>query len=257
MKIARFRTAHNQIFYGAVQDNQVKVIQGDIFGQYQVTEQAYQLQEVKLLAPVEPRQVIAVGLNYLAHIGEFHKNPEVPPEPVIFMVPPGSIIGPQEPIILPYPEHENHHEAELVVVIGKEASHVTPEVAKEYILGYTCGNDVSDRDIQKIDKQWTRAKGYRTFKPLGPWIETALDPDNLLIQSRVNGQLRQNGNTAKMLRKAAYLVSFISQVMTLCPGDVIYTGTPEGVGPIVAGDVCEIEIEGIGILQNPVVNAEV
>jgi len=251
LKIARFLAA-NKIYYGAVEADRVQVIEGDIFGQFQITKQAFRLQDVKLLSPVKPGQVIGIGLNYLAHISEFKREPVAPPEPVIFMVSPSSVLGPEEEIVLPFPEHENHHEAELVVVIGKEARNIPREMTKDYILGYTCGNDVSDRDIQKTDKQWTRAKGYPTFKPLGPWIETELDPNGLTVQSRVNEQLRQDSNTAKMIRDVFYLVSFISQVMTLYPGDVIYTGTPEGVGPLVTGDVCEIEIPGIGILKNRV-----
>ena len=251
VKITRF-LANEKIYYGTIQDDVVQVIEGDIYGKFQITKQTFDLQEVKLLAPVEPGKVIGVGLNYLAHISEFNRKPEAPEEPVIFMVSPTAIIGPEEEIILPYPEHENHHEAELVVVIGKEARSIPREMVNDYIFGYTCGNDVSDRNLQKADKQWIRAKGFHTFKPLGPWIETQLNSTNLNIQSRVNGQLRQDSNTAKMLHDVSVLVSFISHIMTLYPGDVIYTGTPEGVGPLNAGDVCEIEISGIGILRNPV-----
>ena len=245
--------ANNKVYYGTIQGEVAQIIEGDIYGQFQVTKQTFSLQEIKLLAPVEPGKVIGVGLNYLAHISEFNRKPEAPEKPVIFMVSPTAIIGPEEEIILPYPQHENHHEAELVVVIGKEGRNIPREMTNEYILGYTCGNDVSDRDIQKTDKQWTRAKGFHSFKPLGPWIETELASTNLTIQSRVNGQLRQSSNTAKMLHDVSSLVSFISHIMTLYPGDVIYTGTPEGVGQLVAGDVCEIEIEGIGVLKNPVI----
>lgn len=251
MKIARFMV-NDTVHYGMVQGEIVQVIEGDIFQNYQVTPQTYNLSEIKLLAPVQPGKVIGVGLNYMAHITEFNREPVAPEEPVTFMVSPTAIIGPEEEIILPYPEHENHHEAELVVIIGQEARNIPREMTNKYILGYTCGNDVSDRDIQKADKQWSRAKGYHTFKPLGPWIETELESSGLHVQSRVNGQIRQDSNTAKMIRDVTYLVSFISSFMTLYPGDVIYTGTPEGVGPLVTGDVCEVEIEGIGTLRNPI-----
>lgn len=251
MKLARF-TVNQQVYYGKLQDDRFLVVEGDIFGSYRITEKSYAVQEVKLLAPVQPSKVIAIGLNYQAHIGEFFKNPQIPLEPVIFMVSPTSIVGPEEPIVIPYPEHETHFEAELVAVIGKEGRDIPVERAGEYILGYTCGNDVSDRTLQKQDKQWTRAKSFHTFKPLGPYLVTDLDPTQLQIQSRVNGQGKQDSNTHSLIRGAEELVSFISQIMTLYPGDVIYTGTPEGVGPLVAGDICEIEIEGIGVLRNPV-----
>lgn len=251
MKICRFMKDERE-YLGQVREDEVLVMEGDIFSRCRVTEQRFYLEEVKLLAPVQPSQVICVGLNYIAHIGEFHKNPAAPEEPVLFMVPPSAVCGPEDEIILPYPDHENHHEAELVVVIGKSGRNIPREMVGDYILGYTCGNDVSDRLLQKIDRQWTRAKGYPTFKPLGPWIETELDTSGLRVQARVNGVIRQDSNTADMIKDVAYQVSFISSIMTLNPGDVIFTGTPEGVGPLVPGDVCEIEVEGIGVLRNRV-----
>ncbi len=251
MKLARF-TVNRQAYYGKLQDGRLFVVEGDIFGSYRITEKSYAVQEVQLLAPVQPGKVIAIGLNYQAHIGEFFKDPQIPVEPVIFMASPTAVIGPGEPIVLPYPEHETHFEAELVVVIGKEGRDIPLEKTGEYIGGYTCGNDVSDRTLQKLDQQWTRAKSFHTFKPLGPYLVTGLAPDRLRIQSRVNGQGKQESNTGSLIRGANELVSFISKIMTLYPGDVIYTGTPAGVGPLVSGDICEIEIEGIGILRNPV-----
>lgn len=251
MKWARFKV-RNQEYYGVVDKGEVAVVKGNIFGDYEITTEKYPLSQVKLLAPVQPGKVIAVGLNYFSHIGEFHKNPRIPEEPVIFMVSPTAIVGPEEEIILPYQEHEIHHEAELTVVIGKEAKDVKVDEVEEYILGYTCGNDVSDRDLQKMDRQWTRAKSFPTFKPLGPYIVSDLNPGELQVKARVNGQVRQNNTTASMIFKVNQLVSFISRIMTLYPGDIILTGTPEGVGSLKSGDVCEIEIAGIGVLRNSV-----
>lgn len=251
MKFARFEV-FGQMHYGQVIGDSIHVIKGDIFNEYELLEEKYVISDVKLLAPVMPGKVIGVGLNFFAHIGEYHKNPKIPEDPVIFMVSPSSIIGPDEAIEIPHPDHETHHEAELTIVVGKTCKEVTVEEAPQYIFGYTCGNDVSDRDLQKQDRQWSRAKSYHTFKPIGPYIETELDPDNVLVKSRVNGEKRQDGNTKDMIRKANELVSFISTVMTLEPGDIIMTGTPEGVGPIVSGDICEIEVSGIGVLRNPV-----
>ncbi len=251
MKIARFEV-EGRIEYGEVKEDKVYLIEGNIFGNYQVTNKYYGLKEVKLLAPVVPGKVICVGLNFLSHIGEYSKDPKIPEEPVLFLVSPSAVIGPQESIVLPYPRHENHHEVELAVVIGKGCRDITEEEAASYILGYTCGNDVSDRDLQKKDRQWGRAKSYHTFKPLGPYIDTDVNPNNCRLICRVNGEVRQDGTTRDIIRNAHFLVSFISRVMTLNPGDVIMTGTPDGVGPLVPGDVCEIEIEGIGVLRNPV-----
>jgi 2-keto-4-pentenoate hydratase/2-oxohepta-3-ene-1,7-dioic acid hydratase in catechol pathway len=251
MKLARFQV-NEQIFYGEVQGEQLQVLTGDPLHKYQVTDKFFALAEVKLLAPVTPGKIICVGFNYSDHIQEIRKNPRITEEPIIFLAAPSALLHPGETIHLPYPEHETHYEAELVVVIGKEGRDIPLEKAREYIGGYTCGNDVSDRDIQKQDKQWTRAKSFHTFKPLGPFLVRDLAATKLSIQSRVNGQLKQKSNTQLMIWSAEQLVVFISQVMTLCPGDVIYTGTPAGVGPLTAGDLCEIEVEGIGILRNPV-----
>ncbi|HHY06509.1 MAG TPA: fumarylacetoacetate hydrolase family protein [Clostridia bacterium] len=251
MKLARF-LVQGEIYYGEVQAGRLRVIKGNPFSGYQVTEKTFAVEEVKLLAPVTPGKIIGVGYNYFAHREEFREKAVLPPEPVIFLVAPSALLHPGEAIQPPYAEHEIHYEAELVVVMGKEGRDIPPEKAREYILGYTCGNDVSDRDIQKQDGQWTRAKSFPTFKPLGPVLVCDLEPTNLSIQSRVNGQVKQKSNTQLMIWSVEKLVSFISQVMTLKPGDVIYTGTPAGVGPLVVGDICEIEIEGIGILRNPV-----
>lgn len=253
MKLARF-CAGDDIIYGQVRDEKIYQLAGDVFSTFKITDRTFNLADVKLLAPVLPKNIICVGLNYLAHIDEVFKGPpRTPQEPVIFMVPNTAVIAQDEPIRIPHPEHETHYEAELIVVIGKKCREITPAEAEKHILGYTCGNDVSDRDIQRADKQWCRAKGFHTFKPMGPFIETELDPRNLRIQCRVNGKICQDSNTGHMIRDVYYIVSFLSGFMTLNPGDVIYSGTPNGVGRLSPGDLCEIEIEGIGVLRNPVV----
>lgn len=209
------------------------------------------LAAVRLLAPVQPGKVICVGINYDGHIREVGR--ERPPEPVIFMKPPSSVIGPEEPIIWPKEVESLFFEGELAVVIGKQARRVTPEAATEVIAGYTCANDVSARDLQKRDVQWTRGKGYDTFCPLGPWIETSLDSTELPLKTRVEAELRQDGNTRDLIYNVAELVSFISNVMTLNPGDVILTGTPGGAGPLEPGQQVTVSVDGIGALTNPVI----
>lgn len=207
--------------------------------------------EVRLLAPVEPSKIVAVGLNYGDHIREM--NHEIPKDPVLFIKPSTSVIGPDDNIVWPTMAHRVDHEAELAVVIGKTAKDIEPEQVNEYILGYTCLNDVTARDLQKQDGQWTRAKGFDTFCPIGPWIETQLDVRDVAVEARLNGQTRQLSSTAYMLKTIPELVSFVSKAMTLLPGDVIATGTPSGIGPMMSGDVIEIEIGGIGVLRNRMV----
>jgi 2-keto-4-pentenoate hydratase/2-oxohepta-3-ene-1,7-dioic acid hydratase in catechol pathway len=194
---------------------------------------------------------VALGRNYAAHAAEH--GADVPSQPLIFLKPPSAVIGPGEPIVCPPQSKQVEHEAELAVVIGRPARRVTAARAWGYILGYTCANDVTARDLQRSDGQWSRAKGFDTFAPLGPWIVTDLDPGDLAVTCRVNGQVKQQASTADMVFKIAQLVEFITAVMTLEPGDVILTGTPEGVSPIQPGDVVEVEIQGIGVLRNPVV----
>jgi len=205
-----------------------------------------------VLPPVErPSKIVAVGLNYAAHVTENDPTRKIPDEPVLFLKPPSALLGHGGTILLP-PGNRIDYEAELCIVIGRRASRVRETEALDYVLGYTCGNDVSHRDQQYKDGQWVRGKGYDTFCPLGPWIETELDPSDLAIVSRLNGELRQNARTSQMLFPPAFLIAFIANVMTLEPGDVIMTGTPYGVGPMVPGDTIEVEIEGIGVLRNPV-----
>ena len=211
------------------------------------------VRELPLRAPVVPGKIVCVGLNYAAHVTERDATRKIPTEPVLFMKPVSALIGPTDAIELAYPDHEVHHEAELVVVIGKPTRQINPEEAPAHILGYTCGNDVSDRDLQRQDGQFVRAKGFNTYSPIGPWLETRVAVADLMVESRVNGVIRQTQSTKTMLWDVPTLVSFVSWVMTLDPGDVIMTGTPEGVGPLRPGDTCEVSINRLGTLLNPVV----
>jgi 2-keto-4-pentenoate hydratase/2-oxohepta-3-ene-1,7-dioic acid hydratase in catechol pathway len=203
-----------------------------------------------LLPPVEPSKVICVGRNYVAHAAEFDK--EVPDLPLLFLKPPSAVIGPDEEIVLPPQSEDVQHEAELAVVICQRGRWLSPGDISEHILGFTAAIDVTARDLQTADGQWTRGKGFDTFLPLGPWIETELDPSDVMITCLVNGQLRQMASTRDMVFPVTQLVGYISSIMTLEPGDVILTGTPAGVGPLVDGDEISVEIEGVGTLTNPV-----
>ena len=238
--------------YGIVEDDVVTVATGDIESGFRKGEEQYRLDEVRLLPPCIPSKIIAIGLNYKAHAAEFNK--ELPEEPMIFMKPPTALIGHDDEIV--YPAHMSRRvdfEGELAVVIGREARMVSAEDAGKFIFGYTCFNDVTARDLQKTDKQYARAKGFDTFAPMGPWIETDLDPLDVRIESYLNGEKRQDTSTADMIFNTYRIVSFVSQVMTLLPGDVIATGTPSGVGKMKPGNTVEIRIEGIGSLVNRVV----
>ena len=211
---------------------------------------SYRLSEIKLLAPCQPSKIVALGLNYRDHAHEFSAA-SLPKDPLIFLKPSTSVIGPDDTIIIPGSSIGRvDYECELAVVIGKKTKDVSEEKASEYILGYTCANDVTERVYQKEDGQWTRAKGFDTFGPLGPWIVTGISPDNLKIEIYLNGEVRQSSRTGNLIFGIPRLVSFISHVMTLLPGDVISTGTPAGVGHINPGDVVEVKIENIGTLRN-------
>jgi 2-keto-4-pentenoate hydratase/2-oxohepta-3-ene-1,7-dioic acid hydratase in catechol pathway len=209
------------------------------------------LADVRLRAPVEPSKIVGIGRNYAAHAAEMGN--EVPKEPLMFLKPPSSIIGPEEAIVLPKYSQRVEHEGELALVIGRRCSQLNDaEDALSFVMGYTCLNDVTARDLQKSDAQFTRGKGFDTFCPVGPHIETALDPSNVLVETHVNGARRQSGVTSLMIYPPAFLVRWISRMMTLMPGDLIATGTPAGVGPLVAGDIVEVSVAGVGVLRNPV-----
>jgi 2-keto-4-pentenoate hydratase/2-oxohepta-3-ene-1,7-dioic acid hydratase in catechol pathway len=254
MKIVRYReggTAEGK--YGLLEGETVFAASGDPFaGMLEKGEPVGDRSSVTLLPPVQPGKIVCVGLNYAAHVTETDASREVPDEPVLFMKPPSALIGPGESIVIANADHRTDHEAELVMVIGRTARDVAEVDAPSVVLGYTAGNDVSDRDLQKKDGQWVRAKGYDTYCPIGPCIETELDVADARVESRLNGQDRQSQTTASMIFPPMRLISFISGVMTLNPGDIIMTGTPEGVGPMMAGDTIEIEIGGVGVLTNPV-----
>ncbi len=236
--------------WGWLHQGHIGPVVGTPFGAYERREPTLALEEARLLAPTVPTKIVCVGRNYAAHAQEH--DAEVPEIPLIFLKPPSAVIGPGEAILLPPQSQQVEHEAELAVVIGRRGRWIPPEEAEEYILGYTIANDVTARDLQRRDGQWTRGKGFDTFCPLGPWIDTDFDPSDALITCRVNGDLRQMGSTRDMVFSVRQLIAFISSVMTLEPGDVILTGTPAGVGPLQAGDVVEVEIEGLGRLRNPV-----
>jgi 2-keto-4-pentenoate hydratase/2-oxohepta-3-ene-1,7-dioic acid hydratase in catechol pathway len=237
--------------FAVVESDLVRLIEGHPFGAFQRTDRVAPLADVRLLAPVIPSKVLAVGRNYAAHAAEV--GHAVPDEPIIFLKPATSVIGPGAPIRLPAQSADVQHEAELAVVVGALTRGVDADAAAERILGYTCANDVTARDLQRRDGQWTRGKGFDTFCPLGPWIETEVDPrDGLAVRCRVNGTLRQEGSTTDLVFGVAELVAYCAAFTTLLPGDVILTGTPAGVGPLVDGDTCEVEVEGIGTLRNPV-----
>ncbi|MBK1786870.1 fumarylacetoacetate hydrolase family protein [Prauserella cavernicola] len=234
-------------------DATVQEIADHPFGKPSFTGKRWPLADVRVLAPILPSKVIAIGRNYAAHAQEFGN--EVPGEPMMFLKPSTSVIGPNAAIKLPPASSRVDFEGELAVVIGQPVRNVPAARAAQAILGYTIANDVSARDLQKSDGQWGRAKGFDTFCPLGPWIETSLDPADLSLKSEVDGELKQDGRTSQLVHKIPELVEFVSSVMTLLPGDTILTGTPEGVGPITDGQSVSITVEGIGTLTNSVQNA--
>jgi 2-keto-4-pentenoate hydratase/2-oxohepta-3-ene-1,7-dioic acid hydratase in catechol pathway len=229
----------------------VAAIDGHPFGPISFTGDRWALPDVRLVAPILPSKVVAVGKNYADHAREM--GGEAPPSPVIFLKPSTSVIGAGDAIRIPPDTSRVDHEAELAVVIGRPARDVAREDALSHVLGYTAGNDVTARDQQRADGQFTRAKGHDSFCPLGPWLETVLDPADLRVTASVNGEIRQDGRTKDMIHDVATLIAFMSSVMTLLPGDVVLTGTPAGVGPIVPGDTVTVAIEGIGELSNTVV----
>ena len=249
VRLVRFRHG-NRIATGSLEGAFVRPLRGTYFDNPVPTGEEIPLQDVRLLAPVLPSKVVCIGRNYVDHAEEM--GGEVPEEPLIFLKPSTSVIGPGDPIPYPSISERVDHEAELAVVIGRLARYVKSEEAGKYILGFTCGNDVTARDLQARDGQWTRGKGFDGFCPLGPWIETVFDPTDVAVECRVGGDTRQAARTSLLTFGPNELIEFITQVMTLLPGDVIMTGTPAGVGPMQVGDRVEVEIEGIGVLENEV-----
>jgi 2-keto-4-pentenoate hydratase/2-oxohepta-3-ene-1,7-dioic acid hydratase in catechol pathway len=237
--------------YGLIEGETVIEISGPPWAPWSRGARSTRFAEVRLIAPVEPSKIVCIGRNYAAHAAEM--GGEVPKEPLMFLKPPSSIIGPEEAIVLTKYSQRVEHEGELGLVMGRRCSHLgDSDDALSFVMGYTCLNDVTARDLQKSDVQFTRAKGFDTFCAVGPHIETTLDPSNVLVETHVNGGRRQSGVTSLMTYPAAFLVRWISRMMTLMPGDVIATGTPAGVGPLVAGDTVEVSVAGVGVLRNPV-----
>jgi 2-keto-4-pentenoate hydratase/2-oxohepta-3-ene-1,7-dioic acid hydratase in catechol pathway len=252
MKLARF-LAQGKPVCGIVSGDEISELDGDFFFPFKIQKARYDFSQVKLLPPCNPSKVVAVGLNYRDHAHEM--GLAIPEEPVIFLKPATTIIGPGESIICPPASSRVDYEAELGVVVKDRTRNIRPQEAPDHILGYTCANDVTARDLQKKDGQWTRAKSFDTFCPVGPWVETDLDTGDLLIQSYLNGERRQSSRTSQLIFKVNELVSFISGIMTLEQGDLIITGTPAGIGPMQPGDEIEVRIEGIGSLKNRVIKA--
>jgi len=257
LRIVRF-AAQNKVKYGRLEGNIIHSFRGSPLIRFKGPDSSftldgdiYELDEVRLLVPCTPSKIVCLGLNYRSHAEE-SKFP-IPSVPLIFLKPSTAVIGPDDEIILPRFSKRVDYEGELGVVIGKKAKDVPQNLAKDYVLGYTCVNDVSERHIQKEDGQWTRAKGFDTFAPIGPWVETEIDPDDLKLETYLNGEVRQSTRTSDLIFGIAELISFISGVMTLLPGDVIATGTTAGIGRMNPGDVVEVRIEKIGNLRNFVV----
>ena len=249
MRLIRFQDA-NGPQYGWVLEDKVGRIQGSPFEAFRRDPAEQPLESVRLLPPVAPSKIICVGRNYVAHAQEH--DVEVPEVPLLFLKPPSALIGPGDTILLPPQSQRVEHEAELAVVIGKRSRWLNLDTAKDAILGYTVANDVTARDLQRRDGQWTRGKGFDTFCPIGPWIETEFDASDVVVTCTVNGELRQMASTRDMVFPVRQLVVFASSIMTLEPGDVILTGSPAGVGPLVNGDELVSNIEGLGELRNPV-----
>jgi 2-keto-4-pentenoate hydratase/2-oxohepta-3-ene-1,7-dioic acid hydratase in catechol pathway len=258
MRIVRFRDKSNQAQCGIIEGDTIIVAHDDPIHGLRRTGASAPLAGVKLLAPVEPVNVLCIGHNYKAHVEE--RRASLPQAPILFMKNTAAVIGPNDPVVIPaIAPAEVDYEAELALVIGKTARHVPESEALKYVLGYTCANDVSARDCQRNDGQWVRAKSFETFCPIGPWLETELNPLNVRVQGRLNGQTMQDAPTSQMIFSIPFLISYLSRGMTLLPGTLLLTGTPAGVGfarkpPVYlkSGDVFEVEVEGIGTLKNPI-----
>lgn len=249
MRIVRLQTTQGP-GYGVVEGEDVYTLQGEVFGHFETGPRMVALEDAHILPPCTPSKIVAIGRNYAEHIHEMAHD--IPDEPIIFLKPPSAVIGHLDAIVYPAMSQRVDHEGELAVIIGRPCHLVEPGQARQYILGYTCANDVTARDLQRKDSQWTRGKGFDTFLPLGPFIFTGVDLQHGRIETRVNGQVKQSAQFGDMLFGVDHLISFVSQVMTLRPGDVLLTGTPAGVGPLDPGDVVEVEIAGGGVLRNHV-----
>jgi 2-keto-4-pentenoate hydratase/2-oxohepta-3-ene-1,7-dioic acid hydratase in catechol pathway len=255
MRIVRFSDG-SVVKFGVLENNLIRGLADSPFASlennagYKFDGSYFILDKVKLLAPSLPSKIVCLGVNYRTHAKEMSSTP--PPNPLIFIKPSTAVIGPDDSIHLPFRYQRVDYEGELGVVIGKKAKLISAEESSKYILGYTCFNDVTERQFQKDDGQWTRAKGFDTFAPMGPWIETDIDASDLQLETYLNGQLRQQSRTSELIFGIPAIISFITGVMTLLPGDVIATGTPAGIAPMKAGDVVEIKIEKIGTLRNKV-----
>jgi 2-keto-4-pentenoate hydratase/2-oxohepta-3-ene-1,7-dioic acid hydratase in catechol pathway len=250
MRLVRYRTKNEPVQYGWINNALVGTLVGSPFAEFQRQEAVHPLDSVQLLAPVVPGKILCVGRNYAEHIKE--TNAEVPTSPLIFFKPPSSVIGPNQTIFLPPQSEQVDHEAELAVVIGRRGRWIQPPDASGFIYGYTVANDITARDLQRKDGQWTRSKGFDTFCPLGPWVETEFNPADAMITCHVNGELRQMASTRDMIFHIDQLIAYVSSIMTLEVGDVILTGTPAGISPLHPGDIVEAAIEGIGKLTNTV-----
>ena len=247
MKIARY-LAHGQVSYGAVEGDSVQQLSSSPFEDFAVTDHTHKISEVQLLAPCVPPKILAIGLNYSSHL---HDRPAMT-EPMVFYKTPISVIGPDDTIIRPKGTTKLDAEGELVIVIKEHCRNVSKTDSMSHILGYTCGNDVSARDWQRDDRNWWRAKASDTFSPAGPYIQTEMDPHNVQLTVRINGNEVQSESTSYLIFDIPTIIEYVSQFVTLEPGDMIYTGTPGEPGEMKDGDVCEVEIEGIGVLRNPV-----
>lgn len=251
MRIAKFQTG-DKLGWGLIDGPELVVFRGHpLFQGYETTGERFALKDITLLPPILPTsKIVCIGKNYADHAAEM--GGEAPKEPLIFLKPTTSVIGPDEQIVLPAISNQVDHEGELAIVIGSVAKNVSIDQANEYIWGYTIANDVTARDIQNIDGQWTRAKGFDTFCPLGPWIETEFVPEGQILETRVDGEARQRASVDLLIHKVDRIIQHVSEAMTLLPGDIILSGTPAGIGPISSGQIIEVSIEGIGTLTNPV-----
>jgi 2-keto-4-pentenoate hydratase/2-oxohepta-3-ene-1,7-dioic acid hydratase in catechol pathway len=249
MRLMRFRYG-DRIATGIVErgDDDIQVLQGTFFEDPLPTGERVALDDVRLLAPVLPSKLVCVGKNYAAHAAEF--GMEVPEEPLLFLKPSTAVIGPGDPIELLPISRRVDYEGELAVVFGRIAKHVRAEDASRFILGFTCANDVTLRDLQRADDQWARAKGFDGSCPIGPWVETEVDPTDVVVETRVNGEVRQHASTSDLAFGVATLIEYVTTFMTLLPGDLLLTGTPDGVGKLADGDEVEVEVEGVGVLRN-------